>query len=240
MKLPLLSALAATVVLLASASSVTHANPDPIRESVESLNARSSLESVRESPVAGLKEVRADGQVLYFTADGEYMLVGDIYRVKDRVNVTEQARSRVRAELLASSDPKTHITYGSPKAKDVVYVFTDSSCPYCQRWHDHIDELNKAGVRVEYLAWPRGGMRSPAMAEMEAAWCAKDRAKAYDDLVAGTPSATKRCTSPVMSHYALGEKLGVQGTPAVYTADGRQIGGYTSVEAILDALAVKQ
>lgn len=239
MKLSVPSTASAFVLMCAVAVSHASPKPDPIRSSVESLNARSSLESVRESPVPGLKEVRADGQVLYFTEDGEHMLVGDIYRVKDRANLTELSRSRVRAELLAESDPKTHITYGNPKAKDVVYVFTDSSCPYCQRWHDNVDELTKAGVRVEYLAWPRGGSRSPAMAEMEAVWCAKDRAKAYDDLIAGTPSASDRCSSPVMSHYALGEKVGVRGTPAVFTADGRQIGGYTSAATILEALAAQ-
>lgn len=241
MKIASLAA-AAAVLALGLTATAGHAspNPDPIRTSVESLNARSSLESVRASGVPGLKEVRADGQILYFSEDGEYLVVGDIYRVSDRSNITELARAGIRAEILATSDPKTHIAYGDPDAKDVVYVFTDSSCPYCQRWHEHVDTLNKAGVRVEYLAWPRGGQRSPALKEMEAVWCSKDRAKAYDDLIAGTPSATDTCSSPVLAHYALGEQVGVQGTPAVFTADGRQVGGYTSAQAILDALKITQ
>lgn len=237
MKIAPLTALTALLAVgLSPSVSLAGATPDPIRSSVESLNARSSLEAVRDSAVPGLKEVRADGQILYFSTDGEYLIVGDIYRVADRTNVTELARARIRADLLATSDPATHITYGDPEAKDVVYVFTDSSCGFCQRWHSHVEALVDAGVRVEYLAWPRGGSRSPVFGEMEAAWCAADRGKAYDDLIAGTPSATGSCDSPVLAHYALGEQVGVQGTPAIFASDGRQLGGYTSAQAILEAL----
>lgn len=231
------SLLAAAAIVAGTAAAQSPAD-DPIRSSVESLNARSSLESVRDAPVPGLKEVRADGQILYFTEDGEYLVVGDIYRISDRMNVTEQARGRIRVDLLASSDRDTHIRYGDADAEHVVYVFTDTSCSYCQRWHSQVAELNAAGVTVEYLGWPRGGERSPVLADMEAAWCADDRASAYDALIAGSPTATQSCNSPVLEHFALGEKLGVQGTPAIYAADGRQLGGYLPANAILEALSL--
>jgi len=229
--------LAAGLVFFNAAAAAQSTSDDPIRSSVESLNARSSLEAVRDAPVPGLKEVRADGQILYFTADGEYLVVGDIYRVEDRMNLTEFARGRIRADVLATSDRDTHIRYGDADADQVVYVFTDTSCSFCQRWHAEVAELNAAGVTVEYLAWPRGGARSQNLAQMEAAWCDEDRAGAYDALIAGRPTSSAECDSPVLDHYALGEKLGVQGTPAIYSADGRQLGGYLPARAILQALS---
>ena len=36
----------------------------------------------------------------------------------------------------------------------------------------------------------------------------------------------KACTTPVAEHYALGNKLGVRGTPALLMDDGEMIGGY--------------
>lgn len=235
----LITLLTSSALLLAAGAAAAAPNADPIRTSVESLNARSSLESVRDTPVAGLKEVRADGQVLYFTADGEYLLVGDIYRVSDRTNITEASRSRVRAEALAKSDRARHIRFGAKDAKDTVYVFTDTSCVYCQRFHKEVAELNAAGIAIEYLAWPRGGTQpSEVLTAMTGVWCSADPARSYAALIAGgaAPRATPGCTSPVKEHYALGEQLGVRGTPAIFTTDGRQLGGYVPAKTILQAL----
>ncbi len=237
----LISYLASSAILLASAAAAASgaAIADPIRAGVESLNARASLESVRDAPVAGLKEVRADGQVLYFTADGEYLIVGDIYRVSDRTNITEASRSRVRADALAKSDPSTHIRFGAKDAKDTVYVFTDTTCVYCQRFHKEVAELNAAGVAVEYLAWPRSGTQpSEVLTAMENVWCSADPAQGYASLIAGgsAPRGIPGCTSPVKEHLALGEQLGVRGTPAIFTTDGRQIGGYVPAKTVLQAL----
>lgn len=208
-----------------------------ITNSVNSLNARSSLESVRTSPVPGLMEVRADGQILYFTEDGQYLVAGDIYRVSDRSNVTETSRARIRSELLAGSDSKTHIRFGPDDAKDTVYVFTDTSCAYCQRFHDEVPALNAAGIAVEYVAWPRGGSRSPAYDAMTSAWCAPDKAKAYGEVLAGKSVSTNACSSPIMVHHELGTRLGVQGTPAIYTQNGHQLGGYVEAQRIIEALS---
>lgn len=239
MKLSLLlfSAAAAVTPLLASAQSSSSDAGEAIRASVASLNARSTVESVRTTPVPGLLEVRADGQILYFTEDGQHMFVGDLYRVADRTNVTELARATARAALLQESDPATHIVYGPKDSTKVVYVFTDSSCGYCQKWHEQVPALNEAGVRVEYLAWPRGGERSPVLDQMRSVWCAKDRNTAYDGIVAGKAAAQATCDDPVLAHYRLGEELGIQGTPAIYTADGRQLGGYVNARVILKALS---
>ncbi len=37
---------------------------------------------------------------------------------------------------------------------------------------------------------------------------------------------TKECTNPVADDFALGQKLGVNGTPALVTADGLMIPGF--------------
>mgnify|MGYP002717123017 CR=1 FL=1 len=228
--------LAAVAISPAQASNDTVPGSDAILSSVTSLNAQSSLESVRPSPVPGLLEVRADGQILYFTEDGEYLVAGDIYRVSDRSNVTETSRSRVRAEQLAGSDAATHIRYGDASAKHTIYVFTDTSCGYCQRFHQEVPALNAAGIAVEYIAWPRGGARSPEMAAMTSAWCSNDRVAGYDTIIAGKTLSTSTCDSPIMAHVALGNRLGVQGTPAIYSQAGQQLGGYVTAQRIIDAL----
>jgi Protein-disulfide isomerase len=232
------AAVAVTPFIAKAAPPSTSDGADAIRASVESLGGRGELQAVRKAPVAGLMEVQADGEILYFTPDGKYLIAGDIYRVADRANLTEGARGKIRVAQLATSDASTHISYGPKDANHVIYVFTDISCGYCQQWHQQVPALNAAGVRVEYLAWPRGGARSPDVAKMDSIWCAKDRRAAYDAAIAGKSVASASCKSPVMAQYDLGERIGVQGTPAIFAADGRQLGGYIPAKAILQALSV--
>jgi thiol:disulfide interchange protein DsbC len=42
----------------------------------------------------------------------------------------------------------------------------------------------------------------------------------------GKAVPAKNCTNPVAMQYALGQQLGVNGTPAIFAADGTQLGGY--------------
>ena len=46
----------------------------------------------------------------------------------------------------------------------------------------------------------------------------------------------KDCANSVAQDYALGRKAGVDGTPAVFAADGMQLGGYLSPQDLLKAL----
>ena len=40
------------------------------------------------------------------------------------------------------------------------------------------------------------------------------------------------CENPVAAHMALGARLGVRGTPAIFTESGHQIGGYLPAEQL--------
>lgn len=224
--------LALPLAALAAAGTVD----DPVRASIKKLSADAQVQSISDGPVAGLKEVRADGQIMYFSADGRHLILGDVVEVSSKQNLTETARASIRAEKLNASDQKDHIVYGPRNNPRKVYVFTDTSCPYCERLHGEVPKLLAAGITVEYLAWPRGGPRSPAYADMQSVWCSKDKAAAYDKVIAGQKVESSKCDSPIRKHYELGESLQVQGTPAVYDSKGVQIGGYVPAERIIEAL----
>ncbi len=71
---------------------------------------------------------------------------------------------------------------------------------------------------------------------MESVWCASDRKRALSDAKAGKPVQKKRCTSPVAMQYDIGQRVGVNGTPAVFAADGNHLGGYLPPERMLEVL----
>ncbi len=111
----------------------------------------------------------------------------------------------------------------------MVYVFTDASCPYCHKLHEHLDEINAKGIEVRYIAWPRGDQFMPTM---EAIWCSADRKAAFAQAVQGQPVQAAQCKNPVRDQYQLGQKIGVNGTPAIYSVEGEYLGGYLTPEEL--------
>jgi thiol:disulfide interchange protein DsbC len=120
--------------------------------------------------------------------------------------------------------------------KHTITVFTDVECIYCRKLHSEIEELNRLGVRVRYLAYPRTGPGTEDWRKMETVWCAKDRKTAITQAKLGKPVSAPSCAAPVKKQYELGEQLGVRGTPAILTMSGEYIGGYLPPAQILQQL----
>lgn len=102
--------------------------------------------------------------------------------------------------------------------------FTDIECGYCRKLHQDIAELNRNGISVEYLAFPRMGLGSKDYTDMISVWCAADRRQALTNAKRGGSVPAKNRTNPVAMQYALGQQLGVNGTPVIFAPDGTQLG----------------
>jgi thiol:disulfide interchange protein DsbC len=121
-----------------------------------------------------------------------------------------------------------------------ITVFTDVSCFYCQKLHKEVPELNKRGVEVRYLAYPRSGLDSPGYRQLATAWCASDRQDAITKLKAQQSVPENVCEeNPVADQFALGQQLGVRGTPAMVTETGTMIPGYQSADDLMVTLGLE-
>jgi thiol:disulfide interchange protein DsbC len=188
-----------------------------------------SPDDVRPSKIKGMYEVRIGADSAYVTADGKYVIAGDMYDLDTRENITEQTRASERRATLAKLDERDMIVFAPAggKAQHTITVFTDVDCGYCRKLHSEIDQLLQLGVRVRYLAYPRAGPDTNDWRKMEAVWCAKDRKQAITKAKRGEDVKASDCAStPVAKQFALGEQMGVRGTPAIFTMDGDYIGGY--------------
>lgn len=188
-------------------------------------------EVLADSPIAGLYKVQVvGGPVLYATANGEYFLDGELYRVSPGrfVNLSEQEMSSMRRELIDAIDIEEMIVF-SPEGerKSVINVFTDVDCGYCRKLHNDVPELNRRGIEVRYLAFPRAGIGSPSYDKMVSAWCSDNPAEALTSLKNGNDIKPRLCLeNPVAAHYQLGQKIGIAGTPAIIFTDGTLMPGY--------------
>lgn len=192
---------------------------------------------VSDSVIPGLKEVIINGQVFYADPDGKYLMMGEIMQVEGRVNITGQTRDTLRLDVMKELNPKDAIIYKAKgETKHVLNVFTDVECGYCRKFHSEIDQYNAKGIEIRYYPWPRSGAVGPVYEEMVSVWCASDKKAALTSAKNGTPPPSKTCENPVAKYYDLGTKMGIQGTPAVFTEKGKQVGGYVPPDHILTAI----
>ena len=143
--------------------------------------------------------------------------------------------------LMAKVDEKDMIIF-SPKGETRAHinVFTDITCGYCRKLHQEVPELNRRGVEVRYLAYPRTGLGTPGYSQLVTAWCSKDRRSALTQLKNGVQVPPQSCPdNPVSAQFDLGQAVGVRGTPALVTAEGELIPGYQSADQLMVTLGLE-
>ncbi|MDO8266729.1 MAG: DsbC family protein [Moraxellaceae bacterium] len=239
--------LSVPVVMIAMLlAGVAQAGPeDVIRARLKAAMPKAEVVSIRATP-SGLYAVNAKGyEPIYVTADGRYLFQGDLLEIQGNriVSVADVAMADESKAALAALAPGDSVNFpaagGKPKA--VVHVFTDVDCGYCRKLHQEIAQINKLGIEVRYLAFPRAGENTPTSRKLDNVWCAKDRQSAMTQSKQGkvVAEAGKLCKSPVNEQYELGVKLGVRGTPAIFAPDGTQIGGYLAPADMARALGIR-
>ena len=209
---------------------------DIIRVSINRTFPDIDITSVKKSPFSGLYEVLLGPDLIYASADGRYIFQGDLIDLKQKRNLSEEKRSDIREVLLGDIPAVDYIEFAPIKRKHTIYVFTDIDCGFCRRLHRDMPELNKRGIAVRYLAFPRDGIGSRTYRQMESVWCSANRNKAMNEAKQGMRVSKKTCDNPVSRQFTLGQDIGVRGTPAIYTQNGQSLPGYRPPDDLLQAL----
>lgn len=197
--------------------------------------------SVRPSPIAGLYQAQVGGGTVLVTADGDKMILGEIYNVEANgiAKWEDPAVVAERKKLLATLNPNDAINFKpAGKAKAVVYVFTDVDCGYCRKLNNEMASYNQLGIEVRYLAFPRAGVPSQSSEKLVTAWCSKDKQKALTQLKEGEELPKQTCANPVAAQYELGGRIGVNGTPAIWMPNGELKPGYLPADALAKELGI--
>lgn len=223
----------AAVLLTALTSSVSFAN-DAIKQKMTVLGLQA--QQVNDSKVPGLKEVITNRGVFYISEDGKYLVAGRMFDIDaGMVNLTDQTLAKMRLEGIDKFKDSL-IVFPAKNEKHKITVFTDTTCGYCKKLHAQMDDYNKLGITVQYLAFPRGGLYSRSYDNLQAVWCADDQKGAMTAFKSGSSVDSKACSTAVAKHYELGQTTGVTGTPAIILDDGSMIGGYKPPRELLKDL----
>ncbi len=219
------------------APQVSSVELDAVREAIKSHIPELDPEHVRATPMPGIYEIQIGMNFGYVTADGRYLISGDLTDLATRKELTEDSRRVARATLVGNLEKDGYIEFAPEKTKYTITVFTDIDCGFCRRLHSHIAEYNAQGIAVRYVFFPRSGADTESFYKAEEVWCSADRKSALTQAKLGQKiDGDKSCKNPVGEQLQAAVDLGLRGTPSIILSNGELIPGYRQPAELLQAL----
>ena len=221
-----------------SGAAAVVADENAVRQAFQAKFPKMTIESVGRTPFQNLFEVVVDGQVFYTDDKASYLLSGNLLDIRGGQprNLTQETNNKLAANVLAkSTDFAVKRVKGN--GKRVIYTFEDPNCGYCKELQKELAKLND--VTIYTFLWAI--LSQDSAEKSKAIWCAKDRARAWEDVMLKgvTPTGRRDCDTPLERNAQIAQRFGLRGTPAIYLGNGEQIGGYVPAEKIEAALRGK-
>lgn len=190
------------------------------------------IQSIKAAPVSGWYEIFSGDRLFYTDEKADYIFIGSIVDAKTKRNLTEERVRdllRVKFDALPFNDA-IKIVKGDGKRK--IAVFEDPDCPFCKKLEADLNQLNNYTLYV--FLYPIDQLHPDATNKSKKVWCAKDRSKAWTDLMTKgqLPQNNGGCATPLARNTELANQLHIAGTPAVIFEDGQLVPGAIPKEQI--------
>ena len=235
--LPLRRALMGLLCLACSLTALAQGQEALIRKNLqERIPQFPKIDEITKAPMPGLYEIRVDGTEIYYTdAEGNFLIQGQLIDTRSRRNLTEERIDKLTAIDFQSLPLKDAFTLVRGNGKRKLAVFEDPNCGYCKRFERDLQKVDN--ITVYLFLYPILGQDS--VDKSRNIWCAKDRAKAWQDaMLREQPAASANCdTSALQRNVELGRKYKINGTPTLITTDGNRVPGAISTAQIEKLLA---
>lgn len=201
-----------------------------------------TIKEVRATPINNIYEVVVnDADIFYTEKEGKYFFFGDLVKIdkEGKVSLTQKRTDELTAFNFKELNFNDAITKKVGNGKDIVVTFEDPNCGFCKRLHPELAKLNN--VTIHTFIIPILGPKSVDAAK--AIWCSKDKVKAWDEYMKSNTMPTnvnEKCDSSNLQRnmeFATSHKI--NGTPAIYFANGKTFKGYATAEKINEALKQK-
>ena len=183
------------------------------------------------TPVSGVYEVALGNQLVYVDASGQYFFFGHLYDMKAQRDITAERKdllTRIDFTRLPLADALKEVRGNGSR---IFAIFSDPDCPYCRKLEADIKGLTD--VTLYTFLMPVASLHPEARAKAIAVWCSSDPLMAWHELMARDQvSRSIDCSHPIDRNVALGERLGISGTPTLVAADGRVLAGAAGLPQI--------
>lgn len=222
------------VVALAMAASATSAqNPEQalFEINLKKLYPGTTFKNIRTSPVPGVYEVQMGATITYVDSSGKYFFFGKLYDMPSQTDLTETRLAEVNKLDVTALPLHDAIKQVKGAGSRTLIVFSDPDCPFCKSLETSLQELRD--VTIYTFMFPLGGISADSQRKSINVWCSKDKTAAWESLMLRNKQAPDaNCDNPVERNVALGAKLGISGTPTMFSGDGRKRAGAANAGVI--------
>jgi thiol:disulfide interchange protein DsbC len=184
------------------------------------------LDSIVTLPIKSLKAVEANGEIMFMSENGRFVLRGQLYDIwyKDSIDTPaeiEDAATRIHFKRMAANlDDYNTLTIGT--GKEEVVAFVDPLCSIC---HKLMKDAQGLGLKYtfKFIVVPALGDESNKLARR--VFCAanrKDALHAFMSKTLETLEQKKTCdTKQYDMTLMMAHLLDIQAVPFVVAPDGR-------------------
>ena len=225
-------ALAMAAVLFAGGVGAKPKVEVTIRQAIEKrLGPTAKVESVTATPYSGLYEVRVGNEIIYTDKNVKYLFVGNVFEAKTSRNLTKARTDEFNKIKFSDLPLGLALKTVKGNGERVIALFEDPNCGYCKRFRQ---TTLKEADNITVYTFMYNILSPDSFAKSANVWCSADRNKAWDDwmLNGKVPPATEKCDNPNDKVVALGQKLRIEGTPAIFFADGTRFAGMVDLKTL--------
>ncbi|MDR9837066.1 MULTISPECIES: DsbC family protein [Herbaspirillum] len=224
-------ALLCLITLCAWASPET----DQVLANLKKKYPNTTFNSVEPAALPGLYEFTMGKNIAYTDKEGRYFMFGSLYDMDTRQDLTAPKREALSKIDVSKFPLQDAIVRVKGKGTRKLYLFTDPDCPYCKQLENAtLPKLDD--VTIYTFMFPIDQLHPQARAKAEAFWCLPEnvRAEAWDKFMTtgALPPMNAKCENPVAKTIALGDSIGVRGTPAMFSEDGRSLPGAVPLDKL--------
>ncbi len=194
------------------------------------------VDSIKKTVYGGLYEVRVGDDIYYTDDKAQFLFVGDVVDLNTHKNLTKQRLEKLNA--MNFSDLPFDLAFKQVKGDGsrVIAVFEDPNCGYCKRLRKALQSVDN----ITIYTFMYDILSDDSAVKSRNVWCTADPAKTWNDwMINGKPApqAPDSCKEdPHDKIMALGHKLHISGTPAIFFTDGTRIPGYIDAAAMEEKL----
>lgn len=223
------------LVVVAFAAGRAYGDEATIRKGVQARFPALPVESVTKTPFGGIYEVVVGGRILYTDEKASFFFIGTLLDARGggERDLTAERSAQLAAQMLRKSTDQA-IKRVRGNGKRVLYTFEDPNCGYCKQLQKELTKVTD--VTIYTFLWPI--LSQDSVDKSRAIWCARDRGRAWDEfMLRGTaPQGDGKCETPIDKNKQLAQRFRINGTPAIFFADGSMNGGYLPADQLEQAL----
>jgi len=179
------------------------------------------ITAVRLTPY-GLYEIQLGPDLVYTDEKVTFVFDGILIDAKTRQDYTRERMDAIAQVPFNQLPFELAMKQVKGDGSRQLAIFEDPNCGYCKVLRKSLGEIDNLTV----YTFPFPILSPDSTQKVKNVWCAKDRAATWDAwMLKGKVPPTIDCEVPIEQMLALGKKLMVRGTPALFFADGSRVGG---------------